>query len=229
MSGTFYAVKVGRNKGIYSSWSECNKNVSGYPGAQYKKFRSFRDAKSFVDGNDITMSSPSSSQNVEGATVIFCDGSCMGNGTSDAIAGIGVWFPGTRYQISDRCPGEQTNNRAELFAIVKALETTRTDPIIHIFTDSKYAIGCCTTWLSKWKGNKFVTATGSSVANVGMIKYISTLLDERSANGYKTTFSFVKAHSTDNNNNIADRLAKEGVEKTWEKDPDWEFLTSVIS
>ena len=35
----YYAVKKGREPGIYESWDECKKMVMGYSGAIYKKFK----------------------------------------------------------------------------------------------------------------------------------------------------------------------------------------------
>ena len=34
----YYAVKVGRVPGIYSSWDECLEQVNKYPKAKFKKF-----------------------------------------------------------------------------------------------------------------------------------------------------------------------------------------------
>ena len=44
----FYAVKVGRNIGIYTSWAECEKNVKGFSGAVYKSFKTKREAEALV-------------------------------------------------------------------------------------------------------------------------------------------------------------------------------------
>ena len=110
-------------------------------------------------------------------TEIYTDGACRGNGKAGSTAGVGVWFGRdhpkygiltcglllfttvTFRNLSERCPGAQTNNRAELIvcpslsqvvsfiylfcqAIIRALEmTSRTRKII-IKTDSKYSISC---------------------------------------------------------------------------------------
>lgn len=71
---------------------------------------------------------------MSGATVVYTDGACSNNGKHGARAGVGVWYGPSdpRYEslqmtfraigltqrgcrnISERCPGDQTNNRAEL-------------------------------------------------------------------------------------------------------------------
>lgn len=44
----YYAVKNGRNPGIYSTWDECKREVTGFSGAVYKKFKTYEEAESFI-------------------------------------------------------------------------------------------------------------------------------------------------------------------------------------
>ncbi|MEG2354020.1 MAG: ribonuclease H family protein [Clostridium sp.] len=44
----FYAVKAGREKGIFKTWSECLASVTGYGGATYKGFSTEDEAKEFL-------------------------------------------------------------------------------------------------------------------------------------------------------------------------------------
>ncbi len=44
----YYAVRVGRNPGIYKTWDECKKETMGFKGASFKKFSSLEDAKAFI-------------------------------------------------------------------------------------------------------------------------------------------------------------------------------------
>lgn len=44
----FYAVKKGRETGIFSTWGECEKQVKGFKGAKYKKFKSEAQAKKYL-------------------------------------------------------------------------------------------------------------------------------------------------------------------------------------
>lgn len=50
-SSNYYAVKVGRNIGIYRTWNECDREVSCFKGSKYKKFNSESEALAFI-GND---------------------------------------------------------------------------------------------------------------------------------------------------------------------------------
>ena len=41
----FYAVRKGKNVGIFSTWNECKSSVDGYPGAEYKGFATLEEAR----------------------------------------------------------------------------------------------------------------------------------------------------------------------------------------
>lgn len=43
----YYAVKVGKKPGVYTTWSECSKQVSKFKGAIYKSFNNLEDAEKF--------------------------------------------------------------------------------------------------------------------------------------------------------------------------------------
>ncbi len=45
----YYAVKVGKNPGVYETWEEVQKNVVGFKGAIYKSFSSLKEAKVFLN------------------------------------------------------------------------------------------------------------------------------------------------------------------------------------
>ena len=44
----FYAVKVGRQKGVYTSWDDCKHQVQGFSGAIFKGFACMEDAQKFI-------------------------------------------------------------------------------------------------------------------------------------------------------------------------------------
>lgn len=46
---SFYAVRSGRNPGIYGTWAECEKQVRGFPGAAYKKFKEEEEVGRITD------------------------------------------------------------------------------------------------------------------------------------------------------------------------------------
>lgn len=53
--GKFYAVKSGRENGIFLTWAECEKQVKGFSGAQYKSFSSKQDALAYLEEKQIVV------------------------------------------------------------------------------------------------------------------------------------------------------------------------------
>ncbi|KAF2660240.1 ribonuclease H-like protein [Lophiostoma macrostomum CBS 122681] len=167
---------------------------------------------------------------------IYTDGSSRGNGKLGAYAGIGVYFgPQDPRNIADPLEGEtQTNQRAELTAIQRAVDIAPIDRDVRIYSDSNYAIKCCTEWWPKWsskadqcktsagklvenqdimKTNQWKTSAGKPVENQDIIKPIIQRIQERKDANGKTTFVKVKGHSDNEGNNEADILANLGADK----------------
>jgi ribonuclease HI len=44
----YYVVKIGRQPGIYESWTEAEKHVTGYSGAKYKSFKTLSEAEAWL-------------------------------------------------------------------------------------------------------------------------------------------------------------------------------------
>ena len=44
----YYAVKVGRNTGVFDTWDDCKNQVHGYSGAIFKGFEKLEDAELFL-------------------------------------------------------------------------------------------------------------------------------------------------------------------------------------
>ena len=47
----YYAVKKGLTPGIYETWAECEANVKGFPGAEYKGFATLMEAEEYYGGS----------------------------------------------------------------------------------------------------------------------------------------------------------------------------------
>lgn len=63
MKPSFYAVAVGKERGIYSTWDQCRSQVNGYSGAIYKSFRSLDEARAFLDAHPTSRISPPNREN----------------------------------------------------------------------------------------------------------------------------------------------------------------------
>ena len=49
MAKKYYAVRVGRNIGVYLNWSEAEKQVKGFKGAEYKSFTNEQEANDYIN------------------------------------------------------------------------------------------------------------------------------------------------------------------------------------
>jgi ribonuclease HI len=152
---SFYAVANGKNIGIFSSWDECKASVNGYKNATYKKFDKREAAEAFMAENSGESLVKSDSQDeFTPDYYVYTDGACSNNGKENAVAGIVIFF-GTDdpRNLSQKIEGKQTNNAAELTAIIKAYSIidadVRAGKKIVIMTDSEYAIKCISTYGEK--------------------------------------------------------------------------------
>jgi len=109
--------------------------------------------------------------------------------------------------------GRQTNQRAELTAILRALEVVPRNRDVIIITDSRYAIDCCTVWHINWQKNGWKSATGKSVENKDIIENVLSKIEERARLNIKTDFEWIKGHANHPGNTEADKLATDGARK----------------
>ncbi|NP_001272939.1 ribonuclease H1 isoform 2 [Anolis carolinensis] len=145
-------------------------------------------------------------------TVVYTDGCCSSNGKSKARAGTGVyWGPSHPLNSSERLPGRQTNQRAEIHAACKAIEQAKSQNIkkLAIYTDSKFTINGMTSWVPNWKSNGWKTCAGKDVTNKEDFEKLSKLSE-----GMDIQWMHVPGHAGFTGNEAADRLAKEGAGKS---------------
>lgn len=144
---------------------------------------------------------------------VYTDGSSLANGKAGARAGVGVFFgSGDERNISERLAGEpQTNQRAELMAMLRALQVCPAEKKVTIVSDSQYSINCVTQWATNWKKKGWVTATGEPVKNQDIIRAVLGKMEERGKAGGVTQFEWVKGHAADRGNQAADALAVRGA------------------
>ncbi|SPO26060.1 related to Ribonuclease H [Ustilago trichophora] len=149
--------------------------------------------------------------------IVYCDGACLHNGRNGASAGWGVYFEDpdlSHLNESCRLSGEiQTNQRAELMAMIRAAELSPRDGRrIIIRTDSMYSINTVTEWLPKWERNGWRNARGQPVSNQDLIKRLDYELYQHTP---EPILEYVEAHSGLAGNEEADRLAREGARLTY--------------
>jgi ribonuclease HI len=202
--------------GIYLTWSECEAQVKGYSGAQYKSFTLLSDAKLYINEqieivpeNSVTKTKKVASQTQTYDIEVYTDGSCV-----DSVGGYGIVYitDGVEKEFFGHVPYEVcTNNIAELYAIKSAIElilkyNTSDKKKITIYSDSIYSIKSLTIWYKNWKKNGWRTSNGEEVKNKELIQSILILMKEIP----NLKFQHVAGHSNIRCNEIADRLANRG-------------------
>ncbi|XP_040286922.1 ribonuclease H1-like isoform X1 [Bufo bufo] len=205
----YYAVRSGRQPGVYSSWDECRTQVNRYPSARYKKFPTYEQAQHFIRAADYP--SNSSCGQAERSATVYTDGSCSRNGRYGAQAGIGVyWGPNHPLNVSERLYGRQTNQRAEIEAASRAVEQARDHNVtrLNVCTDSEYTIKGMTEWVPRWKKNNWMTLYGEEVVNKEEFESLDNLCKE-----LDVQWTQVQGHRGNPGNEKADRLARQGARK----------------
>ncbi|KAI7832885.1 ribonuclease H-like domain-containing protein [Kickxella alabastrina] len=117
----------------------------------------------------------------DGTLVVYTDGASSKNGHKGARAGLGVYFGHSdpRNLAEPLLGPKQTNQRAELSAIIRALEVTPTVPNMCICSDSM-----------NWERTAWINSQGKPVENDDLVKHALTLIRERSGSvrGHDYTF-----------------------------------------
>ena len=138
--------------------------------------------------------------------MIFTDGACRGN------PGPGGWGVLLRYdQHEKKLFGSEsitTNNRMELLAAIKALESLRESCIIDLYTDSQYVQKGISEWLVSWKKKNWKKSDNKPVKNADLWKQ----LDELQAK-HRITWHWVKGHSGHIENDLVDALANQAIDQ----------------
>ncbi|MCY4673821.1 MAG: ribonuclease HI [Bacteroidetes bacterium] len=132
---------------------------------------------------------------------IYTDGSCEGN------PGRGGWAAILRYNKHERVlkggSPQTTNNRMEMTAALKALQSLKEPCTVKLHTDSQYLKRAFTDgWLNRWRSNGWLTSNKQPVKNQDLWNDLW-----RETQKHKVQWIKVKAHANNKLNNRADKLA----------------------
>ena len=136
---------------------------------------------------------------------IYTDGACSGN------PGPGGWgaviFDQDKKQknISGN-EKNTTNNRMELMAPIMALKKIKSKSEVTIFTDSTYVKNGITEWIKKWEKNGWKNANKKPVKNKDLWLKLNGLCQKNTV-----IWKWVKGHSNNKYNNLADELATKAI------------------
>lgn len=194
MAKKYYAVKKGREKGVFNSWDECKKAVEGYSNAIYKSFSDYNMAHEFAyeENKNIQVKEPN--------VFAYIDGSYDNIRKRFSYAGI-IFENGKRFEFSDSSNNKEQVElrnvagelRAAMYVMKYALENKIKDIIIY------YDYAGIEMWATnKWKANLDFTKEYVNYARLVM-KEVNII------------FKKVKAHSGILYNEEVDKLAKEAL------------------
>ena len=135
---------------------------------------------------------------------IYTDGACKGN------PGPGGWgallkFGAREKELFGGEP-ETTNNRMELTAVIRALETLTRRCRVEVYTDSQYVQKGISEWLSNWKRRGWRAADRKPVKNQDLWQRLDELTGK-----HEIRWHWVKGHAGHPENERADGLANRGV------------------
>ena len=197
----YYAVKKGKAPGIYISWDECKNQIDGFSGAEYKSFKTYQEARSYIDSSIGPNSTENLVENVNPLSVeAYVDGSYNPE-TNEFSYGMIILQNGEELKFAEKydnkelavmhnVAGEIKGAEAAIrYAVVNSLES------IIIYHDYEGIAKWC---LGEWKTNKEGTKAYK--------EYYESVKD-------KVSISFVKVtgHSNNKYNDIADELAKQAL------------------
>ena len=235
---SFYAVANGRTNGIFLNWNDCNNSVKSYKNALYKKFDTREEAYNFIQSNSKNMNSMDNNNetNIKQSNItsffytieskekkevvdfipdyyVYTDGACYNNGKEDALAGIGIFFGVDDIRnVSKKIEGKQTNNTAELSAIIETYYIIENDIImgkkIAIVSDSEYAISCVSSYGEKC----YKKGWNLDIPNKELVKNIYEMYKDKQ----NIKFIHIKAHTNNTDihsfgNDNADKLANKSI------------------
>ena len=136
---------------------------------------------------------------------IYTDGACRGN------PGPGGWAAllqkGEHEKEISGAEALTTNNRMELTAVIRALETLRQPVTARLYTDSQYVRRGITEWLAAWKARGWRTADRKPVKNQDLWEQLEAVSAR-----HRIEWRWVPGHAGVPGNERVDRLANEAID-----------------
>ena len=203
MAKKYYAVRAGRKTGVFMTWAECQKQVTGFSGAEFKSFGTREEAEAFAgihssSADALPVTDPGQCD-VSGV-VAYVDGSYRAD-TKEFSYGMVILQDGEEHcfceKMTDHKLAQMHNVAGEIKGSEAAMQYAldHNIPEITIYHDYEGIAKWCT---GAWKANK----SGTQAYQDFYKKAVRTV---------KINFIKVKGHSNDKYNDMADQLAKSAL------------------
>ena len=227
----FYAVVKGHRPGIYDEWFGAHgaeAQVKGFAGARYKGFPSRREAEAWY--NELSAETGTARQSRpavvrdagplrpkpavtapleeldgadNGSVIVYTDGGCSRNPGPGGY-GVVTLDGGRRAELSGGY-ARTTNNRMELTACIKGLETLGQKCSVTLYSDSQYVVnGIEKGWAKRWKRNNWMRNKAEAAENSDLWARLLDLCEK-----HDVRFRWVRGHDGNTENERCDQLAVE--------------------
>ena len=138
---------------------------------------------------------------------LYCDGACSGNPGPGGYGTILI-YKEHKKELSGFFE-ETTNNRMELFALIKGLLALKEPCIVDVYTDSAYLFNAFDRgWIISWQNNGWKTSSKKPVENQDLWHEIVNQTKQHTINWHK-----VKGHADNELNNRCDELARKAIKE----------------
>ena len=137
---------------------------------------------------------------------IVTDGACSGNPGPGGWAAI-IDENDERREISG-AEGRTTNNRMEMMAVIRALDSLTESSRVHVVTDSQYVALGMTRWIQGWQRKGWKTKSGGAVKNRDLWQELLA-----HSQGHELSWEWIRGHDGHPENEECDRLAVEAYQQ----------------
>ncbi len=136
---------------------------------------------------------------------IYTDGACSGNPGPGGWGAV-IFDQDDKQKNISGSEKNTTNNRMELLAAIMSLKKIKSNSEVVIFTDSTYVKNGITEWMKNWKKNGWKNSNKKLVKNKDLWVKLDKLCEANNV-----SWKWVKGHSTNEFNNLADELATKAI------------------
>ncbi|MDR7855595.1 ribonuclease H family protein [Tissierella sp.] len=200
MAKYFYAVRKGNSIGVYETWKECEDQVRGYSGAEYKKFPTYEEASLFIKGGNEEIKLIDENNLKENEVIAYVDGSFDLSNWTYSYGVVFITIDGKETysgRENHKDLAEMRNVSGEIKGAMVAMDLALEKGKDTLYLHFDY------TGIEQW-------ATGNWKTNKEGTKNYKAFYDSIK-NKLKVIFVKVKAHSGIEYNEEADKLAKEAI------------------
>ena len=198
MAKKYYAVKTGRKTGVIDTWGECQKQVTGFSGAEFKSFGTLEEARAFAGLGRAGGSEAAKPD--KNSVIAYVDGSFRAD-TGEFSYGMVILADGEEKCFCQKMTDQELALMHNVAGEIKGSEAAMQYALDHeipeivIYHDYEGIAKWCT---GAWKANKEGTRAYQAFY-------------QEASRKVKVHFVKVKGHYNDKYNDMADQLAKKAL------------------